>query len=62
MEVNECIRKQLRLPSNSLLYYSKARFVGHLLRLVFTSDRVVIASVERYDLVKIIPRELEAKH
>ena len=30
------------------------------LRLVFTSDRVVIKSVERYDLVKIKPTESEA--
>ena len=32
------------------------------LRLVFTSDGVVIRSVKRYDLVKIKPTESEAEH
>ena len=38
----------------------------NLLRLVFTSDRVVVGvvirRVERYDLVKIKPTESEAEH
>ena len=32
------------------------------LRLVFTSDGVVIRRVERYDLMKIKPTESEAEH
>ena len=60
------------LPEMKLSLYSLIKFVYltaqwcHSLRLVFTSDGVVVGvvirRVERYDLVKIKPTESEAEH
>ena len=53
------------LLSEEDLNSSKLLVAGRIaaaLRLVFTSDGVVIRSVERYDLVKIKPTESEAEH
>ena len=45
----------------NFLWFLLSQVTNHL-RLVFTTDGVVIRRAERYDLVKIKPTESEAKH
>ena len=58
--------KAIRKSSRGIVWDRSGQCPIQYLRLVFTSDGVVVGvvirSVERYDLVKIKPTESEAEH